>query len=138
LRRREAPPYQFGHARHLALEEILARSQFAELRPRFAIIKPGEHLALGDLIALAITNLHDPIADQAADLRPVPWLDCAGGVNDLHRGAAHRRDRGHGRPAAVKKPPPSRQRRERQHHNGDSSPVHDCPSVRFDAVRRSR
>ena len=48
-----AARHQFADARHLALEELLARVQFLQLRLRLAVVEPREHITLGDGLALA-------------------------------------------------------------------------------------
>jgi hypothetical protein len=79
---------ELGDPREFALGELLARLELLQLGADFAVVEPGEHVALGDLPALAMAHLDDPVADHARDLGPADRLDGTGRIDDLGGGAA--------------------------------------------------
>jgi hypothetical protein len=104
LDRRRPPRDQLGLALELALSEVLARLEFQQLRARFLIVRPNEHVAFGDRPALAIANFDDALANYARDPRPPDRLDITRRINDLGSGAARRRSHANLR-AAHEVPP---------------------------------
>jgi len=105
LRRRGAAPEEIGLATELALGKVFARPQLVQLRPHVLVVEARQHVALGDHLALAIADLDDAIADDGRHSRPADRLDRARRVDDLDRGATHRRDSRDHRHRAHEPPP---------------------------------
>ncbi len=114
---------QFGDPRHLALQEHLARLQLTQLRLNLPVIEPHQHVALGDALALAIADIDDAVADQAGDLGPAHRLDAAGGIDDLHRGAARGRGRLHLGPLPELPPEDGGGQQQHDEAKADETPV---------------
>jgi hypothetical protein len=68
--------------------EPQTRLQIGERSLRLAIVQARQDRAAFDRFALAIAQLHDPLANEGRYLRPNARLDHAGGINDLCRGSA--------------------------------------------------
>jgi hypothetical protein len=77
-----------------------------------AIVETRQHRAALDRRALAVAQLHDPLADQRRDLRPDARLDHARGVDHFGRIAARRRDHVDDGQAKGEPPDPDHQRRQ--------------------------
>jgi len=115
LRGGRAAGDQFAYPRHFALEEGLARLEILQLRLDFAVVEPRQHVTLGNRLALAVAEIDDAVAHQARHFGPAHRLDAAGGIDDLDRGAARRRDGGHLGPA-PEIPPARRSQQQRDRY----------------------